>query len=51
MENIRKNRDIKLVKTEKEKKLFSIRTKLSFYKNFYRNFISNRKEENSDING
>ena len=35
MENVRKYRDIKLVTTIKEKKkLFSIRTKISYYKDF-----------------
>ena len=29
MENVRKHRDIKLVKTEKKKKLFTFKTKLS----------------------
>ena len=28
--NVRKNRDIKLVTTEKKKELFSIKTKLSY---------------------
>ena len=49
MENVRKHRNIKFV-TSKEKKLFSIRTKLSYYKFFYRKFISNRNENDSDIN-
>ena len=43
MENVRKHRDIKLVR--KKKKLFSIRTKLSYYKLFYRKFISNRNKK------
>ena len=30
MGNVRKNRDIKLVTTEKKKELFSIKTKLSY---------------------
>ena len=47
MENVRKHRNIKL---RKEKYLFSIRTKLSYYKFFYRKFISNRNEKNSNIN-
>ena len=33
----------------KEKKLFSIRTKLSYYKVFHRIFISNASEKNSKI--
>ena len=45
MENVRKYRDIKLVTTER---LFSIRTKLSYYKFFYRKPISNRNEEKRD---
>ena len=40
MENVRKYRDIKLA--TKERKLFSIRTKLSCYKTVYRKFISSR---------
>ena len=47
MENVRKYKNIKL---RKEKYLFSIRTKLSHYKVFYRKFISNRNEKNSNIN-
>ena len=45
MENVRKHRDIKLVTSEKKKELFSIRTKLSYYKVFYRASISNRNEK------
>ena len=41
-ENMRNDRDIKL--DIKLKKLFSIRTKLSYYKVFHRKFISNRNE-------
>ena len=44
-EKMRNYRDIKLVTTER---LFSIRTKLSYYKFFYRKPISNRNEENRD---
>ena len=36
MENVRKHRDIKLVTTERR------RTKLSYYKAFYRNFVGYR---------
>ena len=39
MENIRKHRDIKLITTEKKKKPLGVRTKLSYYKVFHRNFI------------
>ena len=35
MENGRRYKDIKLVATEKEKKLFSIRTKLSYNTDFF----------------
>ena len=38
MENVRKHRDIKLVR--KKKKLFSIRTKLSYYKLFTENLLA-----------
>ena len=47
MENVRKHGNIKL---RKKKYSFSIRTKLSYYKAFYRKFISNRNEKNSNIN-
>ena len=43
MEKVRKHRNIKLVTTEKKKGLFSIRTKLSYYKFFHRTSISNVK--------
>ena len=43
MENVRKNKDIKLV-TKKE--LFSIRTKLLYQKVFHRISISNRNDNN-----
>ena len=36
IENVRKHRDIKLVTTERR------RTKLSYYKVFYRNFVGHR---------
>ena len=45
MEKVRKHRNIKLVTTEKKKGLFSIRTKLSYYKVFHRTSISNGKEK------
>ena len=41
MENIRKHRDIKLVTTNKKKKLISFRTKLSYDKLYFRRFINN----------
>ena len=44
MENVRKHRDIKHnIKNIKEKELFSIRTKLSYYKVFHRKFISKQR--------
>ena len=49
VENMRKHRDIKRVTTE-QRKLFSIRTKLSYYKFFQGKFIRNRNEKNSNIN-
>ena len=48
MENVRKHRNIKLAAAEK--KIFSIGTKLSYYKVFYRKYINNRNDENSNIN-
>ena len=39
MENVRKHRDLS---QQKEEKLFSIRTKLSYYKVSYRKLISHR---------
>ena len=49
MENVRKNRNIKLVTTERRKKLFSVRTKLSYYKNFHRKFISKKMRKTQMI--
>ena len=47
MENVKKYRDIKLVTTErKKKKLFGVRTKLSYYKVFHRKSISKINEKN-----
>ena len=45
MENVRKNKNIKLATTERGKKLFSVRTKFSYYKVFHREFFSNRNEK------
>ena len=45
MENVTKHRNIKTCNNRKEKKLFSIRTKLSHYKVFHRKSISNRNEK------
>ena len=44
MENLRKHRDIKLV--TKNKKLFGVRTTISYYQVFHGEFISNRNEKN-----
>ena len=41
MKNMRKDRSIKLAKTERKKK---------YYKTFHRRFISYRNEKHSDIN-
>ena len=49
MESVRNHRNIKLATTE-EKKLFSIRSKLSYYKVLHRKFMSNRNEKNSNTN-
>ena len=52
-ENVIKHRKIKLVTTERKKKLFSIRTKFFvklILQIFSQNFISNRNEKNSNIN-
>ena len=46
MKNLRKHRNIKLLTTEN---VFSIRTKLSYYKNFQVKFISKINEKNSNI--
>ena len=46
MEKVRKHRDIKLIATERRKKLFAVRTKLSQSINFHRKFISKRNEKN-----
>ena len=43
MENIRKHRNIKLVTTDKKKKI-SFRTKLSYKELYFRRFINNRNE-------
>ena len=44
-ENVKKHSDVKLV-TEKTKKLFGVRTSLSYYKFFCKKFISNRNGKN-----
>ena len=40
MENVRKHRDNKTCYNRKKKKLFGVRTKLSYYKVFHRKLIS-----------
>ena len=40
----------KTYQNRKKKKLFTVRTKLSYYKVFHRKCIMNSNEENSDIN-
>ena len=47
-ENVKKHRDIELVATKKNKNLFGVRTKLSYYKVFHGKVISNRNEKNRD---
>ena len=44
MENVRKHR-YKTCYNRKKKKLFGVRTKLSYFKVFHRKFISNRNEK------
>ena len=48
MENVKKHRSLKTCYNRKEKKLVSIRTKLSHYKVFHRKFIGNRNKKNSN---
>ena len=43
MENVRKHGDVRLLT-----KLFSIKVKLSYYKDFHRKFINNRNKKNRD---
>ena len=47
MEYFRRHRDIKLVTTTK-KKLFDMRTKLSYCKVFHKKIVGYRNEKNSD---
>ena len=44
----KKHRSLKTCYNRKEKKLVSIRTKLSHYKVFHRKFIGNRNKKNSN---
>ena len=48
MENVRKHRNIKLLKIEKRRD-YGVRSKLSQYKTFYRESVGNRNEKNSNI--
>ena len=48
VENFQKHRSIKLMKIKKKKNVLGVRTKLSYYKFFHRNFIDYRNEKNSD---
>ena len=50
MENIRKDRDIKVVATEKKKKSISFRANLSYTKILSRKFDGNSKEINKSKN-
>ena len=62
IENERKHKNMNLITTEMERNylvsepnlkgstLFSVRTKLSYYKFFHREFISYRNENNSNTN-
>ena len=43
--NVRKHRDIKLVTPERKKKLFGVRTNLSYHKVFHWKLISNRNKK------
>ena len=45
MENVRKHRHIKHVTTERRKKLFVVRTKLSYYKVFGRKCVDYKNEK------
>ena len=42
------NKEILNLKTERRKNLFSIRTKLSHYQVFHRNFTANNNEKDKD---
>ena len=47
MENVKKQ-TYKTCKNRREKELFSVSTKLSYNKKFFRTFISQRNEKNTD---
>ena len=48
MENLSKHSDIKLVTTTKKKKLFGVKTNLSYLEFFHRKFIRYRNEKISN---
>ena len=50
MEHVRKHKKYQIYNSRKEKKLISIRTKLSYYKVFHEKCISKRNEKNANIN-
>ena len=51
MENMKKFRDIKTCHNRKlKKKLFGLRTKLSYWKFIHRKFTRNRQDKNPDPN-
>ena len=49
MGNLKKIETLNLQVYKRKEKLFSIRTKLWYYKVFHRKFISNRNEKNPNI--
>ena len=50
MENVRKYSVTKLVITKKKKKLFSMRTKLSYKKFFTENLLAREMKKNANFN-
>ena len=48
LEDVQKHTHGKLVTTEKKNKIFGIRTKLSNFKIFHRNFVDCRNEKKSN---
>ena len=50
IENVRKNRNNAHATTERRRNFFSIIAKLSYYKVVHGKIVSNRNEENSNIN-
>ena len=45
----KKAKNVKTCHNRKKKKLFGVRTKLSYYKVFHRKFINNRNEKKTEI--